>query len=547
MPLLNQIPKLANTVLEWVWKYLFRLVVSNNSADIQQKRHKYLCKNVDSYIRQMILNCAFKIEKSHKYHDYKLLLLEMLSDAHIVSVNLTKSGTITLAIDDVLKLYSILNSNKLTKIYHLGIDCDMPVKEKKDLPEANIQFYQILPKMNNLSWVTLTSIANLVIMRTLGAYCHHLEYLDVSKSVLIGDNAIAALLLRKSINIDDISTGDVLELSTKRTPCAQSLKVVCLSETLVENKGAILLLRFAHNLTSLGGPINAFSTSESIFSLMNLPEEEMRQLNLTELWDSKLLQDHASVVEVLCPNLNKVSVSASYTSSLDFLPTITEITLDLDFKPWADDIYSFTCYRGEHLKSLIMENNINGPIELGWLIESTPSLEHIEAHIECHYNSTDVAVWERLTTASILLNSSKCLSVFMQHSPALEDLKIKVNEDPCKVTDDWKCINDDVLVSVTCKGGLTKLKRLLLRKCAVGLLGINSLLVQCSNLSYLGYLNEWDNLTQTDIEKLRAKCKSSNWDLTLAEYDHDPKPRFASWELNPSKKDPGVSHIGQDQ
>jgi len=544
--LLIQVPKLADSVLEGVWKYLFRLVIKNNNVEVQQKRHRYLCKNVDSYLRQMILNCAFKIEKTHRYHDYKLLLLEMLSDDNIVSVNLTKSGTITMAIDDVLRLYSILNSNKLTKIYHLGIDCDMPVKEKKDLPEANIQFYQILPKMNNLSWVTLTSIANLVIMRTLGAYCHHLEYLDVSKSVLIGDNAIAALLLRKSIKIDDLSIGDLLEISSKRTPCAQSLKVVCLSETLVENKGALLLLRFAHNLTSLGGPLNAFSTSESIFTLMNLPEEEMRQLNLTELCDSKLLQDHASIAEVLCPNLKKVSVSAAYTTALDFLPPITELTLDLDFKPWADDIYSFTCYRGEYIKSLILENNINSPIELGWLIESTPILEHIEAHIECHYNSTDVAIWERLTTASILLNSSKCLLIFLQNSPALEDLKVQVTEDPCKVTDDWKCINDDIFVTVTDNGGLSNLKRLLLRKCDVGLLGINSLLVHCSNLSYLGYLNEWDNLTPVDVVKLQEKSRAINWALTLAEYDYETKPRFASWELNPSKKDPGVSHSDQD-
>ena len=57
--------------------------------------------------------------------------------------------------------------SKTINIFRLGINCDMPDVDKKYLGEINIKMYKMLTYMRNLRWVTLNSIANLAMIRTL--------------------------------------------------------------------------------------------------------------------------------------------------------------------------------------------------------------------------------------------------------------------------------------------------------------------------------------------------------------------------------------------
>lgn len=512
MPQYIEIKSLYTIALQWVEKLLYVLATKENAPARRMKRRKFLAENLSYHCRQMILNRVLDISKQKCMYAYKLTMLEMLGDENTIAVDFTKSGS--MYIDDLFQLYRVLFMSKTINIFRLGINCDMPEVDKKYLGEINIKMYKMLTYMRNLRWVTLNSIANLAMIRTLGAYAHHLEYLDVSRSYEIFDNAAPALLIIDNIDLDKYSEIELIRLQVRTTPCANKLKYICLSETFLGPKGAIIFLKFAPNLRSLGGPANGFSTSELV-SLVQ-PPGQLLELNLVYLSDGRIRPKDAENIPLYCPNLEEVSIAASSFPSLQLLQPLSKVTIDMDYRPWADDIWNYTWARGEFLKELIFENSINGPIELGWIVDLTPNLEVLTACLECHYPSDSFGMWEHMKTADIVIRTAKCLMEFTLHSPNLENLNIFF-EPPIRyiLSTEYKCINDDLLVMIMIEGGLRKLKKLIINKSSIGPDGIECLLLHCPNLCCLGYLREWDKFTEEDLLKMRAQAISSNWDLNL--------------------------------
>ncbi|CAL4123093.1 unnamed protein product [Meganyctiphanes norvegica] len=512
MPPFVKIKSLYTITLDWFEKHLLILARTQNGPAVRMKRRKFLAENVSYHCRQMILNRILDISKYKCMYNYKLTLLEMLADENTIAVDFSKSGS--MYIDDLFQLYRVLFMSKIINIFRLGINVDMPEIDRKYLGEINIKMYKMLTYMRNLRWVTLNSIANLAMIRTLGAYAHHLEYLDVSRSYNIFDDAAPGLLIIEKIDIEQFSEAELIRLQVKTTPCANKLKYICFSETFLGTKGAIIFLKYAPNLRSLGGPSNGFSTSELVSWVQ--PPGKLLKLNLVSLNDGRLLRKNAENIPLFCPDLEEVSISASSIPSLVLLQPISKLTIDMDYKAWADDIWNYIWARGEFLKELILQSNINGPIELGWFVDVTPNLEVLTACLECHYPSDYFGNWDQLKTADIVVRTSKCLMNFTLHAPNLENLNIWF-EPPIRYikSDEYKCINDDLFVVIVIEGGLRKLKKLIINKCSIGPAGVECLLLNCPDLSCLGYLREWENFTEEDIEKLKARAIVSNWELDL--------------------------------
>merc|ERR1719209_983800 len=105
-----------------------------------------------------------------------------------------------------------------------------------------------LPDMHNLRSVTLSGLADGMIMKLLSENCPRLEYLDISGSDDINDNDIASLVVSGGKNIESMTDYNVLCFTAEATPCAQFLNNVDLTRTRVTTKSSIVLLRFAPKL-----------------------------------------------------------------------------------------------------------------------------------------------------------------------------------------------------------------------------------------------------------------------------------------------------------
>lgn len=513
MPPLKVISSLMETCSEWVWRWLHRCLDHQAAPPRRLRQRTYILATLNSNIRQKLINRILGQHMHEVTMASKCLLLELLADGSTHRVDLTQGGYAF--IEEIFHLYRTLNLSLLTGLTHLGLICNVKMtNDHKYLLDVNSIFYRLLNQMCHLQWVRLSGVADRTILATLGANCHFLQHLDVSGSVKVDDEALAALLLKDPLAVKGRSQEQVAAQHLPTNSCCTTLSFVCVSETNVSELSAVLLLRYVANLTSLGGFVEAGSVCGVIELLQ--PHEGVARYKLNQLWEVKLLPGQASLLKVACPDMTALTTTEASLPALNLLHPLTSLAVDLDFHGSATGIYSCLQARGDTLKELRFLNSINCPLDLAWLMELTPNLEWIESHLYVE-EGYEIPNWRVLRVAAVIVNSSKVLLALLTHTPNLRHLTITFLPEPYSET--FECINDDLLMNITLAGGLTHLQKLSIKECAISLWGVHCLLLHSPQLTYIAALFFWKNISQDDIKKLQLQATRNNWQLSVFSHE----------------------------
>ncbi|CAL4065450.1 unnamed protein product [Meganyctiphanes norvegica] len=486
MPANIPLDTLCNCAFKQVWQWLYNLI--NRHPGFRNTQRYYLIENLLMKFRDQLLRFTFK-EKAEEVSTLdKCSFIKLLADDKTKVLDFTNSAK--WLFEDVMSLYYALEFANVVNLYRFGVRCSVTLTESEFAQSINVNasFYDTLRSMVQLTSLTLTGIANGTILKILARNCEQLKYLNVQDSKSICDNCVVKLILTESIDIDMYSVDDLLNMKVASTPCTSKLTHVGLSGTSVTLKSAVILLQYIPNLLSFEGQVNEGSTFEAI-SIMakNCSYDESFVLKLTHLCDSQLPPEKASLISRVCPDLMYVDISASWINSLYNLQTISHLSLDVDFGHYINDIYNYLYGYGEYLTTLNLKKSNSSPLDLEWLINFTPNLEHLNAYLEC--SNTDLnAYWVKLKTASIVIKSAECFIVFCKFAPLIEELDLKFKTKVSYDDDDWHSINDTLVVSVLVDGGLLKLKKLIIGECDLGIDSVEYIMSHCYNLAYIGNL-----------------------------------------------------------
>ncbi|XP_027227437.2 uncharacterized protein [Penaeus vannamei] len=509
MPPHKPILSLTNTCIEWVLAWLCTRLNVQGSLKERLQQREYVTTHLTSNIRQRLINITFQ---KHMYKwslSFKCLMLEVLGDTSTQCIDFTEGGYAY--VDEVWQFYRSLNVTKIINLTRLGIVCKIRTEsDKKYLPDINNTFYGAFNQMKNLRWVTLKGVANKTFLLTLGINCPHLEHLNVAQSPRIDDEAIANLIVRDTSSAESQRSVQVGVQHIPTNLCANSLKMICVSETNVTLASVGILLHFVPNLESFGGDIHAGSLCNVINDLHL--KEGHKSFKLQELWDARILPQQASLLKVVCPQLTRLGTDASSLGSLEDLSSITSLTLSLYYQNFENDIYDYLLENGEKLKELILVDHINCYLDLSWLTELTPNLEHLEATVGLE-EELEVLKWPSLKTARLTMESSRVLLAFLTNATEVRDLDITFVRAPYQET--FECINDDLIICAVIEDGLKKIQKLKISECAIGLKGIDCLLLHCPDLCYLAPLAFWHGLYNQDLHSLMQRIKENNWQLKL--------------------------------
>ncbi|XP_071519901.1 uncharacterized protein [Panulirus ornatus] len=517
MPPVRVISSLMETCSEWVWRWLHRCLNHQASPPERLRQRKYVLTTLNSNIRQKLLKRILCIHMYDVPMASKCMLLELLADRNTHWVDLTQGGYAY--IDEIFHLYRTLNLGLLVGLTRLGFICNVKMKnDQKYLPDVNSTFYRLLNQMRHLQWVRLSGVADRNMLATLGVNCHSLQHVDVSGSMRVDDMALAALILKDPIVVEGQSQEQVATHQLPTNSCCATLNFVCISETQVSMMSALLLLRYVPNLTSFGGYVEAGSLS-AVLQLLQ-PQEGVEQYKLTHLWEDRILPAQASLLKVACPHLTTLITCESSLASLPHLQPLTTLTLDLDFRGCASDIYSGLQMQGDTLKELRFLKSINCPLDLAWLMELTPNLEWIECNLYIE-EGYQMPTWRLLKVASVIVSSSKVVLALLTHTPELRNLSLTFLPEPYQET--FECINDDLILNTTLAGGLTRLEHLRITDCAITMWGVQCLLLHCQQLTHIAAFSSWKNISQHDIRTLQSQVQENNWQLNLVYHERPSK------------------------
>ncbi|XP_047489360.1 uncharacterized protein LOC125039455 isoform X2 [Penaeus chinensis] len=512
MPPYEILPSLTDICTEQVLIMLYNSISVSATPKKRKQQHDYVSSTLNSNIRQHLINIIFQQPLHKKTFTGKCILLEMLGDCSTQTIDFSQVGSVY--IDEVWHFYRTLTIGLMTNLTKLGLACNLrKLSDKKYLLDVNTSIYRVFSQMKNLRWVTLIGVGDGTLLESLGTNCIHLEYLNVNESFRVNDEAIASLLL-KDPELAQGQSEDTLCLQDIQTnPCALNLKMVGVSATSVSLTGVFVLLHYVPKLESLGGPIQAGSVS-SILEHLN-PEDGSKVLKLNEVWETRILPYQASLLSMMSPNLTCLTCDASSLDSLYIINSISALTLKLYFRNCVIDIYNYLLGSGQILKKLIFVDHINCGLDLSWLVELTPNLEHLEATLT-REDEAEVAKWHFLRVAKVTVQSSKVTLALLTHAPALTDLDITFVMEPYKET--FECINDDLIISALVDGGLTQLQKLHINECALSMKGVVSLILHCPNLTYLAPLAFWHGVSPQSIYVLCKRIKERNWKLRIVKH-----------------------------
>ncbi|KAG7157551.1 uncharacterized protein LOC121879948 isoform X2 [Homarus americanus] len=513
MPPLRKLGSLTEICLECVWRWLHRCVgpaaTTRNGRRLQTQ---YLVSALNSSLRQRLLIIICNI-KTELLMESKCKLLQALGDNSTQWIDFSGSGSVFY--DEIMRLYNTLCVANIYNLTRLGVVCDMKSRiDQKYISAVNSTFYWPLRKMSNLRWLTLGGVADGTILEILGANCHHLQYLDVSHSLKVDNDAVAAFLLKDPGAIQGWNPQQVghQELPTSTTPCCTTLNQVCVSGTQVSMMGAVLLLRHVPQLRSLGGYIHDCSICQVIEILQ--PEGGVTQYKLNHLWDAIIRPRHTSLLNATCPSITAVTTCQASLPVLYLLQPLESLSVDVDFRHCTEALYDYLVVRGDTLRQLILTNSVYYPLDLACLIQFTPRLERVEATVTVKQEDINFPVWTTLKVASVKVENSASILALLTHTPDLRDLDLAFLEG-IYTEETYESISDDLLLQILTGGGLKTLEKLRISRCMISRKGVNYLLLACPNLHYLAPLIFWPNVSLVDVEKLRARATQNNWVLRI--------------------------------
>ncbi|KAG0728931.1 hypothetical protein GWK47_031401 [Chionoecetes opilio] len=441
--------------------------------------------------------------------DIKCQLVEVLGDGTTRTADLTPGGP--LFIDEVFHLYRSLTMAALINLTLLGVVCDVrSPTDRRYLPDVNVTFHRLVDHFRHLVWVTLSGVADGIVLATLGANCHALQYLDVSGSPQVDDEGVSRLLLQGKINLSDLSNLATAPLPPT-SPCCATLTFLGVSETETSPASTVLLLRCLHQVTSLGGFINEGSLIE-VLEVLQAGGAADWPTSLTKVWEPRILPRQAPLLAAACPALTSLVTEDASVPTVSLLPPLQELTIDLIMRGVSGQLYDMLEARGTTLTHFVLEKNINCPLELTFLMDVAPQLRHLKA---CLYlgQGCEATNWVTLTSAVVGVTTSKAMVALLTHTPALRHLTVSLEPEP--YTETWRDLDDSVLGQVIDGGGLDSLEKLVVTKCGVTFTGLQLLLLHCQHLELVASLIEWPAITQDDIHLLREQIIHNNLCLDL--------------------------------
>ncbi|XP_050722920.1 uncharacterized protein LOC127001792 [Eriocheir sinensis] len=441
--------------------------------------------------------------------DNKCQLVEILGDVTTRSVDLIPGGP--LFVEEVFHLYRSLTMAAVINLTRLGIVCDVrSIADRRYVPDINVTFYRLMGHMRHLVWVTLAGVADGTILAHLGANCHALEYLDVSGSPRVDDVGVAKLLLQGRMNLRDLHHLAHAPLPPT-SPCCATLTYLGVTRTETSSASIVLLLRCLRQVTSLGGFVNDGSLLEVLKLLKNGKAAEW-PTSLSEVSEARILPHQVPLLVAACPGLTTLVTEETSVPALSLLPSLQSLTVDLQLRGESGPLYDMVEVRGSALTHLRLENSINCPLELTYLMDAAPHLHHLEARLYLGEGCV-VTGWASLASAKIGVTTCKGVVALLTHTPALRRLTLSLDPEP--YTETWRDLNDAVLEQVVGGGGLGAVEELVVTDCGATVTGLQLLMLHCQHLALVASLINWPAITLADLHLLREQIACNNWCLDL--------------------------------
>lgn len=195
--------------------------------------------------------------------DDKIVFVELLADRSTTCMDLT--GTGYHFVEEVFSLYRALTCSLVVNLKTLGIVCLIkgPV-DLKFVCEINSIFYRTLDKMKCLTSLTMKGLGDYEMMSVIGRTCHHLEHLDVSQSLRLNNECLAALVTTKPGALLLLWSGQKDRFIAKCTPCCQKLVYLGITGTEITTQAVCSMLQLLPNVRSLGGYLHHASMCSAV-------------------------------------------------------------------------------------------------------------------------------------------------------------------------------------------------------------------------------------------------------------------------------------------
>ena len=512
MPNLKSLPKLEDIAREKIISWL--LHCSNNYLGPLNRKiqRAYIESLLGGNLGQQLLNTVLKTSKNKLDLYSKCLILELLCNQSTLYIDLIQGGS--LIIEEVFRLYRTLLHCLPVGLARFGLICDIkPGVDQRYITDVNSFFYRILGQMKNLRSISLVGVGDTEILKQIGLNCEQLEYLDVTNSWKVNDRSVACLLYESPNICHNKSIEQLIGIDDDLNMCCFNLRFIGLSGTDISNKSIAMCFINCPRVVSFGGYIH----QGSVTNILELVQSKLvkRKYNIRELWEDKISESQVELLSYACPLLTSLSTSSESLYTIHNLSSLTSLTLDCDFQDWNEELYTYLLSNGSKLKSLKLNDNVNCKLDIGWLMELTPSLVTLSAHV--YYSNVGYPVtWSSLQNADIVVDSSKCVHELLIHTPEIENLNLKfVGEPYCE---DETSINDDLMIDIATYGGLHKAKNIKIGVCGLGIVAVETLLAYCSDLQSISTLSLWKNFTAEHLNELEKRVKEANWDLKLIFY-----------------------------
>lgn len=99
------------------------------------------------------------------------------------------------------------------------------------------------------------------------------------------------------------------------------------------------------------------------------------KLNLTDLWDTCLSPEKASILSAAAPQLASLYTRGSWLHSVGSFSHLVALTVDFDFVDFSPALESYLIEHGQKLQKLVLVDQVGDPL---WM------LLHVTVIINCH-------------------------------------------------------------------------------------------------------------------------------------------------------------------
>ncbi|PNF34542.1 hypothetical protein B7P43_G10743 [Cryptotermes secundus] len=336
-------------------------------------------------------------------------------------------------------LLSTLEQCQATGLQELTVKVRLDPRRAGDIEtvsSANVSFHRVLRGglAANLRSLVLRSVCDNEILRLLGRHCPHLRHLDATSSWLVDDNGLRSLCFKEQESHTlppDGYCGDTCGWFSAIQPsdlniCCRSLQEVRIQDTNTSELGVIMLLLFIPNLKSLGGFIYYRNVGDAIMNLSQHYDGKLK-LNLTDLWDTCLSPEKASILSAAAPQLASLYTRGSWLHSVGSFSHLVALTVDFDFVDFSPALESYLIEHGQKLQKLVLVDQIHS-VDVSMLAENCPCLKELGAKLEGGWYGEAGAMLPQLVICRIRVGATETLHALLVHTPRLEHLEVSKDQ-----------------------------------------------------------------------------------------------------------------------